>query len=646
MIVKHIKGRSLPNHARSMVAYVSDETKTDGMSWSLNVLSEETAAFEMAGTAAMAHHKVKNPIMHLVLSWPPEERPSADQGRAAALHLLNGLGFVGHQAVISIHQDTDCTHVHILINRIHPETFKAHYPEWLLKESHRLTRQIEINQGWSHSEGLYMVITDDDGSKHVVPDPYYREGGRGDPRNQDRADAYECRTGHMSFKGFVIDEVIPRLQTYFSKAEAAQDGWEGLHKQLALVGCAIEPRRGGFVIKSMDGDPKHSMKISEIKAAGWTQGTKKQLEKVLGSFRDPESALPEAEIRYNPEAVAARNSHELVNSTDNPQANIGGRRRAAQRATRKAARDALWAEYQGAKRDHSYSAKIHRDAAWTAQKASERARRLELTEQYKDVRRDISARVRGKLVKSGDAKIARMELSLRQAKERERLNLLIRREREELKVRNKNSFPTWRSWVEERAEAGDERAISARRGMRYREQRPSILAVESKPAQDVGKSLQTALDRQKRPVLDDVVMVPRHTTSWRPGDPRPEPWAEYRRRDKVVGRDLGHKIDVLSLAEVDIEAMVLVAGQRFGGTIRLTGPEDFKVHAAAYAVSHGIRIANEDLQEVVTAFQGYSRADYRNGRAVDISNWVEEYGRSLEGYKDGLLENAEAVYRR
>jgi len=40
------------------------------------------------------------------------------------------LGFSGHQYIAARHNDKDHEHVHVAINKIHPETFRIHSPAW------------------------------------------------------------------------------------------------------------------------------------------------------------------------------------------------------------------------------------------------------------------------------------------------------------------------------------------------------------------------------------------------------------------------------------------------------------------------------------------------------------------------------------
>jgi hypothetical protein len=67
-------------------------------------------------------NKLKTPVLAYSLSWNPEERPTNEDQLEAARETLKVLGLEGHQAVIVSHNDTPHPHIHVLVNRVHPET--------------------------------------------------------------------------------------------------------------------------------------------------------------------------------------------------------------------------------------------------------------------------------------------------------------------------------------------------------------------------------------------------------------------------------------------------------------------------------------------------------------------------------------------
>lgn len=100
----------------------------------------EKAAKVMAYTAAHAAflkqatgikaggRKSENPVYHFSLSWVPGEQPSKAEMMEAGEQALEVLGFGEHEAMFAAHGDKEHMHLHIVVNRIHPETGKTHNP--------------------------------------------------------------------------------------------------------------------------------------------------------------------------------------------------------------------------------------------------------------------------------------------------------------------------------------------------------------------------------------------------------------------------------------------------------------------------------------------------------------------------------------
>ncbi|MFD2274780.1 relaxase/mobilization nuclease domain-containing protein [Undibacterium arcticum] len=122
-----------------------------------NVTTLDNAAGEMRATASF-NKLVTNPTLHYILSWPEREVPDTQAIFAAARSTLKALGMSDHQYIIAIHGNTDNIHAHIAANRVHPITYKAVRLEWLHKTLHKAAREIEIEHGWTHDNGLFKVI--------------------------------------------------------------------------------------------------------------------------------------------------------------------------------------------------------------------------------------------------------------------------------------------------------------------------------------------------------------------------------------------------------------------------------------------------------------------------------------------------------
>lgn len=75
-----------------------------------------------ASGLSLGGRKCTDPVKTISLSWHPSETPTPEQMIAAADSYLTRMGWNEHQAVYVGHNDTAHPHIHIILNRVHPET--------------------------------------------------------------------------------------------------------------------------------------------------------------------------------------------------------------------------------------------------------------------------------------------------------------------------------------------------------------------------------------------------------------------------------------------------------------------------------------------------------------------------------------------
>ena len=127
MIAVSSSGKSFRALAAYLAAGRTGEER-DRVAWSVarNLPTDqpELAATFMRATAAQST-KVEKPVYHLVLSFDPADMPDRAAMERVADKVLNRLGLAEHQAVIVAHHDRSHAHVHLLVNRVHPELGRA-----------------------------------------------------------------------------------------------------------------------------------------------------------------------------------------------------------------------------------------------------------------------------------------------------------------------------------------------------------------------------------------------------------------------------------------------------------------------------------------------------------------------------------------
>lgn len=127
MIAVSSSGKSF----RALAAYLAtgrSGEEQERVAWTasrnLPTSDPELAATFMRATAAQSD-RIEKPVYHVVLSFDPNDGVDRTAMEQVASRVLDRLGLAEHQAVIVAHRDRAHSHVHLLINRVHPETGKA-----------------------------------------------------------------------------------------------------------------------------------------------------------------------------------------------------------------------------------------------------------------------------------------------------------------------------------------------------------------------------------------------------------------------------------------------------------------------------------------------------------------------------------------
>ena len=65
---------------------------------------------------------LEKPVKHISLNWAPEDKPSREHMIETSERYLRHMGWHEHQAILIAHDDKKYRHVHIMLNKVHPET--------------------------------------------------------------------------------------------------------------------------------------------------------------------------------------------------------------------------------------------------------------------------------------------------------------------------------------------------------------------------------------------------------------------------------------------------------------------------------------------------------------------------------------------
>lgn len=113
-----------------------DGTKQEKCAWwtMRNVPGDDPhlGATMMEATARLSN-RVKTPAFHFSIDWHKDEQPTKEMSKKAAEAVLQRLGLADHQSIVFCHQDAAHPHIHLVVNRVHPESGKA-WAHWKSKE--------------------------------------------------------------------------------------------------------------------------------------------------------------------------------------------------------------------------------------------------------------------------------------------------------------------------------------------------------------------------------------------------------------------------------------------------------------------------------------------------------------------------------
>jgi hypothetical protein len=126
--------------------------ETDRVAWTagrnLGTDDPELAAPLMQATARQSA-LVQVPVYHLTVSFDQQDRVTPEQMQRVADRVLHDLGLSNHQALMVAHKDREHAHVHVMINRVHPDTGVA-WERW----QDRPKIDVAAAGGWKDTETL------------------------------------------------------------------------------------------------------------------------------------------------------------------------------------------------------------------------------------------------------------------------------------------------------------------------------------------------------------------------------------------------------------------------------------------------------------------------------------------------------------
>jgi len=245
----------------------------------LNFLTTTRAA-QKNEMIALAEESIQSrmPVTHWVLSWKDAEQPTPDQLDFAVEYFLRRMELEGHQTLYVQHKNTVNTHVHIVVNRVNPDTLKVRRPNhgFDIDLAHIAIAEIEHIQGWQSEENRVF--------RQSRAGAFWEKTTRDTPNVCSRAESRENATGEKSAQRIAQE----RGRTIIKEATS----WGELHAGLADVGLRFEKKGSGALIWVGD----VAVKASSVDRAF----SLPKLVKRLGTFEAGEYPEEKATLRPEP----------------------------------------------------------------------------------------------------------------------------------------------------------------------------------------------------------------------------------------------------------------------------------------------------------------------------------------------------------
>jgi hypothetical protein len=232
-------GRRFLGLARYLLHGRSGE-ETERVAWTtgrnLGTDDPKLAAALMQVTADQ-NVRVEAPVYHLTISFDPSDTVTRERMEAVADRVLADLGLSEHQALLVAHQDRAHPHVHLMVNRVHPETGLA-WERWQDRPRiERSLRELEQALGLRAVAGrLYQLEGQELPERALLTTGEYQQALRtGEPAFPDRVRAH-----------------LPELR--------AAHSWAELEERLNAHGLRLERKGQGLIIT----DGEHQVKASRV----------------------------------------------------------------------------------------------------------------------------------------------------------------------------------------------------------------------------------------------------------------------------------------------------------------------------------------------------------------------------------------------
>ncbi|AJE23498.1 TraI/MobA(P) family conjugative relaxase [Azotobacter chroococcum] len=516
---------------------------------------------------------------HLLISFAPGEKPSAEVLRDVEDRICAAMGYGEHQRISAVHNDTDVLHIHVAINKIHPQRLTMHEPYRDFKTRAEICAKLEIEHG--------LERVNHTGRKSL---------------SESKANDMERHAGVESLLSWVRRECLEQIQNATS--------WKEMHQVLHEHGLELRKRGNGLVIADHEG--------TMVKASTVARDlSKNKLEDRLGEFEgrqhgrptpSPGTPLPKPGIgkvgRRPP--PASRNRLRSMSSLQSLKID-SGKRYEKRPVGHRTDTTELYARYKD-----EQSAVRHTRAKELAAERDRRDRALENARRAADLKRAsiklmVAPGLNKKLLYASTHKTLKEQIAKIQTEHRKAVE----------KINTTRKARQWADWLQVKAKEGDQEALKALRA------RAGVKGLQGDAIAAKGpqKPSQAVLAGQDHITKEGTVI--------------------YLAGAAAI-RDDGSKLQVSRGTTFDgIETALRMAVARYGKQVTVTGSPQFKELVAQTAAVRNLPIKFDDpaleqrrqaLQQAIEKERNNVRAD--RGRAAGTSAGGNGFDPARRGRSD------------
>lgn len=278
MIVKVSKRQKDSNYKRLTDYITRPMDNTQGIQISnCGFDTIELAVKEIEATQEQNTRTKSDKTYHLIVSFHSPDLPKLDRDTLNAIEkeLCKAIGYEEHQRISAFHTDTEHPHLHLAVNKIHPESGSYHETKRDFLKLQEVCKELERK---------FSLVVDE------------HENGK------KRANNMEAHTYQESFCTWIDANKAEISQVVEKSAQ-----WPQLHKGLSELGLGIKTHGNGLVLESLKSGEK--IKLSTIEGL-----SKKSLEAKFGQFEAGQTNNTNPTKQYQKEALKSYQSSDLWSS--------------------------------------------------------------------------------------------------------------------------------------------------------------------------------------------------------------------------------------------------------------------------------------------------------------------------------------------